>query len=179
MILTLTLTLTPVFLACLLVISLIVADSDVRCEFDILSASEINDDDSVFEQYRDKNQPLLLRGFLADWPLHDDFVEKYGDLKVLVGSESSIAYSHGSADTFLKLKNLASVPDIKHSESISFDLDILEKHPRIRNAYGVPSIFEPYFNDNLSAPVLSIGFAQSGDFFMRLPINTLLQCDVS
>jgi hypothetical protein len=154
------------------VISLVVlfvslSKADFRCDFEHLSKSILIDDTELEGQSRfsdayKSQKPIILRGYLTEWSLTTSFLDAYGDLKVQTGSESSIVYSHGTADTLTQLKDFKNITHQHHSESLSFDNDILKKQPQLLDAYGMPDILESVFNHSLASPVLSIGFVQSG-----------------
>lgn len=137
------------------------SSSELRCDFEVLSSGSI--------KMSDLKQPVIIRDALTKWPLHIDFMDKYGDLKTSVGSESSIVYSHGSADTQFHLKNLTD--QSCHSESLSFDLDILKKNPQLLETYKMPTILEPIFGSDLASPVLSVGFVHSGQLYEEYDVK--------
>jgi hypothetical protein len=116
----------------------------------------------------------MMRNFLNDWPLYDkSFLKSYGELKVQTGSESSIVYSEGSADGIQKLEDIVqcSSEGVRDAtESLSFDLNILKKYPKLLSNYKMPNLLNSIFlNDvNSSSPVLSIGCVGSGMFFCHL-----------
>lgn len=141
-------------LAVLVTISLSSILTESRCDFEVLSGSI----DSI--KVGQLKHPVIIKDILSEWPLQFDFMDKYGDLKTSIGSESSIVYSHGSADSMFQLKNLAN--QNRHTESLSFDLDILKKNPQLLDTYKVPEILEPLFDSDLASPVLSVGFVHSG-----------------
>jgi hypothetical protein len=185
---------------CLCVWALSCSDCHASCDFRTVLRSELQvgevevglQDLQYLQELRGdlppRPGPLLLRGFLQHWPDSADFLEKYANLTVQVGSESSIVQSHGSADSVLKLKDLVhSSQQNQHqqhhhqhhqhqhqhqqqqqrqhrSEVVSFDLDVLKKYPDLINTYSPPEIFAKMFSDDLmSSPVLSVGLIDSGE----------------
>ena len=130
-----------------------------QCDIDIFDMSSDNPEVISFKK------PFLLRNALKEWPLEQDFIRKYGDLKVQTGSESSIVYSHGSADSMNKLKDLVNNSSQGNvlSDNLSFDMNILQKYPNINKLYQTPKVLIPLFRSEMSTPVLSVGQLYSGN----------------
>jgi hypothetical protein len=145
------------------------SNAEFRCDFESLSLKLLTDEGSdLFHTAYQQKKPLILQNFLSEWPLDTSFVDTYGDLKVQTGSESSIVHSHGSADALLPLKELIQLGHCNNnqSESLSFDLDILKKNPQLLDTYKMPVALQPFFNTDVSSPVLSLGPVGSGEIVM-------------
>lgn len=143
-----------------------------RCDFRSIALNDFSSEaegKSPFGGELDAQVPLIMKGLLGDWPDSTDFMDRYGNLTIQIGSESSIVQSQGSADSLLKLKDLYNTSKDFRSESVTFDLDVLRKHPRLLSSYAVPALLESRFShEALSSPVLSIGFVHSGNLLALL-----------
>lgn len=80
----------------IMIVSLLIAATAIArpvedsrgCSFPVISKSDASSE-AQLERYRGKS-PVLLRGFMADWPSQDwtveSFVESFGGISVKVGT---------------------------------------------------------------------------------------------
>lgn len=146
------------------------------CNIDRIHISQL--EVSTFQTNYFRKYPLLIVGEVAEWKAYhywnrNNFSSFYGDVLVQIGSESSITFGGGRADSRIKIKDLLSdiiSTDDKNSSTIekfTFDTKIIDLEPKLKSEFKVPLIFSQFDSKKLENQrrvnhILSIGPANTG-----------------
>lgn len=155
---------------------------DVQCPFPIFSVlneiGEVNEDFEVPEEAY--MEPFILRDRMDSWPAMRSerwqrykLLKSYGKKAISSSSQASIIYGGGRAN--MKFKSFGRVLlEMRQGQhdSFTFDSDILNSIPELRNDFDVPEVFSDWSNMQAEAAgtswhMLSLGPSRTG-----LPFHT-------
>lgn len=118
-----------------------------KCDFPTISA-----DDPLLRQYLSETKtPLKLSNMAEQWNANNNWqksalIEKYGERIVKIGSQPSIVYSGGEAESFAYLKDFLSdlTKQDDMSSSFVFDTTILKTIPELYDDFSIPIVFSDW-----------------------------------
>lgn len=144
------------------------------CDFSrfVINKHPHRDDGTALSAW-ELDYPVILSNLTNDWLAHikwnkTSFVKLYGDRNIRVGSESSIVYSGGVAENFMKLKDVLIFMEGNDERSFVFDTTILRNIPELRADFEVPPMFTHWDYEEVESQqqlwhMLSLGPSNAGD----------------
>ena len=144
---------------------------DTQCPFPVFSVlNEIGEVDEDFEVPKDAStEPYILRGYMDSWSAMRSerwqrykLLKSYGRKAISSNSQAGIVFGGGRAN--MKFKSLGRVlREMRqhHDDIFTFDSDILNSIPELRNDFEVPEIFSGWSNSQSESEGYCVAYAES------------------
>jgi len=162
---------------------------DTNCPFPVFSVlNELGELYEGFEVPAERaGKPYILRGYMDTWPAMRSerwqrykMLKSYGKKAISSNSEAGIVYGGGRSNMKFKsfgrvvadMRSSGSRAGLNTADTFTFDADILNSIPELRNDFDVPEVFSRWANPAAEAEgsawhILSLGASRTG-----LPFHT-------